>query len=120
MFIATDWVTCGYLNRCLMYSRNFLHQWYWEYEYSDYSSPNIKFDSYMIPTDSLTSGQIRLLEVDNRLVLPAKTNIRVVVTATDVLHSFAVPSLGIKLDAIPGRLNQTPLYMRRTGVFYGL
>jgi cytochrome c oxidase subunit 2 len=95
------------------------HQWYWEYEYSDYSSPNIKFDSYMIPTDSLTSGQIRLLEVDNRLVLPAKTNIRVVVTATDVLHSFAVPSLGIKLDAIPGRLNQTPLYMRRTGVFYG-
>jgi cytochrome c oxidase subunit 2 len=94
------------------------HQWYWEYEYSDYT-PKIKYDSYMIPTDSLKLGQIRLLEVDNRLVIPAMTNVRIIVTATDVLHSFAVPSLGIKLDAIPGRLNQTPLYLMRTGVFYG-
>jgi cytochrome c oxidase subunit 2 len=96
------------------------HQWYWEYEYSDYSTPSIKFDSYMIPTDSLQTGQMRLLEVDNRLVLPSKTNIRIIVTATDVIHSWAIPSLGIKIDAMPGRLNQTPLFIKRNGVFYGL
>jgi cytochrome c oxidase subunit 2 len=95
------------------------HQWYWEYEYSDYSTPSIKFDSYMVPTDSLNTGNIRLLEVDNRLILPSKTNIRIIVTATDVIHSFAVPSLGIKVDAMPGRLNQTPLFIKRNGVFYG-
>ena len=97
-----------------------LHQWYWEYEYSDYSTPSIKFDSYMVPTDSLNPGNIRLLEVDNRLILPSKTNLRILVTATDVIHSFAIPSLGIKVDAMPGRLNQTPLFIKRNGVFYGL
>jgi heme/copper-type cytochrome/quinol oxidase subunit 2 len=74
----------------------------------------------MIPTDSLQTGQMRLLEVDNRLVLPSKTNIRIIVTATDVIHSWAIPSLGIKIDAMPGRLNQTPLFIKRNGVFYGL
>ena len=80
------------------------HQWYWSYEYADYRS--LEFDSYMIQTKDLTIGQPRLLEVDKRLVLPAQTPIRVLVSSSDVLHSWAIPSLGIKMDAVPGRLNQ--------------
>ena len=98
------------------------HQWYWSYEYSDYSQsdePAIAFDSYMIPEDDLELGQLRLLEVDNRIVLPVNTHVRLIITAADVLHSWAVPSLGIKCDAIPGRLNQVPLFIKREGVFYG-
>lgn len=98
------------------------HQWYWSYEYSDYNQSDesaISFDSYMIPEDELELGQFRLLEVDNRIVLPVNTHIRVIITAADVLHSWAVPSLGIKCDAVPGRLNQTPLFIKREGVFYG-
>lgn len=98
------------------------HQWYWSYEYSDYTqsdTDSIAFDSYMIPDEDLEQGQLRLLEVDNRMVVPVQTHIRVVITAADVLHSWAVPSLGIKCDAVPGRLNQVPLYIRREGVFYG-
>ncbi len=95
-------------------------QWYWEYEYSDYISPELSFESYMIPTDNLEEGQLRLLEVDNRLILPSETSIRVIITAADVLHSWAIPSLGIKMDCVPGRLNQTSLYVKRNGVYYGL
>jgi cytochrome c oxidase subunit 2 len=98
------------------------HQWYWSYEYSDYSvadDQSIAFDSYMIPDDDLESGQYRLLEVDNRVVVPVDTHIRVLITAADVLHSWAVPSLGVKCDAVPGRLNQIPLFVKREGVFYG-
>jgi heme/copper-type cytochrome/quinol oxidase subunit 2 len=73
----------------------------------------------MIPTDDLQEGQLRLLEVDNRLILPSQTSIRVIVTAADVLHSWAVPALGVKIDCIPGRLNQTSLYVKRNGVYYG-
>jgi len=94
------------------------YQWYWEYEYGDYDQP-IKFDSYMIPTDDLEMGQFRLLEVDNRIVVPVDTRVRVVVTAADVLHSWAMPSLGIKIDAIPGRLNQVSFLVEREGVYYG-
>jgi len=94
-------------------------QWFWEYEYSDYISPELNFESYMIPTDDLKEGQLRLLEVDNRLILPAQTSIRVIVTAADVLHAWAVPSLGVKMDCVPGRLNQTSLYIKRNGVYYG-
>lgn len=94
-------------------------QWYWEYEYSDYISPELSFESYMIPTDSLEEGQLRLLEVDNRLILPSDTSIRVIVTAADVLHAWAVPSLGVKMDCVPGRLNQTSIYVKRNGVYYG-
>ena len=93
--------------------------WYWSYEYSDYINDNnegVSFDSYMIPTDDLEAGQLRLLEVDNRVVVPIDTHIRVMCTASDVIHSFAVPSLGIKIDAIPGRLNQTSLLVQREGV----
>lgn len=98
------------------------HQWYWTYELSDYATDDessLVFDSYMVPEDDLTLGQLRLLEVDNRVVLPIHTHVRVLVTAADVLHSWAVPSLGVKCDAVPGRLNQTSFFMRREGVFYG-
>lgn len=97
------------------------HQWYWSYEYSDFQSQlgAINFDSYMIPEDELEFGELRLLEVDNRIVLPANTHIRVLVTAADVLHSWAVPSLGIKMDACAGRLNETTLFILREGVFFG-
>lgn len=97
------------------------HQWYWSYEYSDFESQlgTVNFDSYMIPEDELEIGELRLLEVDNRIVLPVTTHIRILITAADVLHSWAIPSLGIKLDACPGRLNQTSLFVLRSGVFYG-
>ena len=102
------------------------HQWYWCYEYSNCKEPglgefidNKKYESYMIGTEDLKEGQLRLLEVDNRVVLPSNLHIRIIVTAADVLHSWAVPSLGIKVDACPGRLNQVSLYMLREGVFFG-
>jgi cytochrome c oxidase subunit 2 len=98
------------------------NQWFWSYEYSDYvndTGETIEFDSYMVPDSELEPGQLRLLEVDNRVILPVDTHIRFIVTARDVIHSFAVPSLGIKLDALPGRLNQTSVILNREGVFYG-
>lgn len=99
------------------------HQWYWSYEYSDYSSlydgKDISFDSYMIGTNDLTKGAFRLLEVDNRVVLPTNTHIRLLVTAADVLHSWAVPSFGLKVDACPGRLSQASIFIKREGLFLG-
>jgi len=120
------------------------HQWYWSYELinpndfyytsiqkgSDYSEEatidedslletNFNFDSYMLADDDLTIGHLRLLEVDNRLYLPIEINIRLLITSGDVLHSWAVPALGVKLDACPGRLNQTSTYIKRPGTFYG-
>jgi cytochrome c oxidase subunit 2 len=99
------------------------HQWYWSYEYTDYGSfdggHHVTFDSYMIPTADLVKGSFRLLEVDNRVILPVKTHIRVLVTAADVLHSWAIPSFGIKIDATPGRLSQVSLFIKRPGVYYG-
>ncbi|KAL2341716.1 hypothetical protein Fmac_009656 [Flemingia macrophylla] len=98
------------------------HQWYWSYEYSDYNSSDeqsLAFDSYMIPESDLELGQLRLLEVDNRVVVPAKTHLRFIITAADVLHSWAVPSLGVKCDAVPGRLNQISTFIQREGVYYG-
>ena len=95
------------------------HQWYWSYEYSDYGSETIEFDSYMVPTLDLNKGDLRLLEVDNRLIVPVQTHVRVLVTGADVLHSFAVPSLGIKIDAVPGRLNQTSFFIKRPCILYG-
>lgn len=98
------------------------HQWYWTYEYSDYATADdqsLVFDSYMIPEDDLEAGQLRLLEVDNRVIVPVNTHVRVIITAADVLHSWAVPSLGVKCDAVPGRLNQTSFFAQREGVFYG-
>ena len=98
------------------------HQWYWSYEYSDFVSEegeSIDFDSYMIPESDLELGQFRLLDVDNRLVVPVDCHIRLIVTGADVIHGFAVPSLGIKLDAVPGRLNQVSFIAVRDGFFYG-
>jgi cytochrome c oxidase subunit 2 len=88
------------------------NQWYWSYEYTDYAEP-LTFDSFLI------DGPLRQLNVDNYLVLPVDTSIRVLVTSSDVIHSFAVPSLGVKVDAIPGRLNSTGLIISRPGVYYG-
>ncbi len=105
------------------------HQWYWSYEYLlkfpdvnvDFNptTDKIGFDSYMVQTDDLAFGSFRLLEVDNRVVLPEQTNIRLLITAADVLHSWAVPSFGIKMDACPGRLSEVSLFVKRVGVFYG-
>lgn len=88
------------------------NQWYWTYEYTDYAEP-IQFDSFLV------DGPVRMLNVDNYLVLPVDTSIRLLITATDVIHSFAVPSLGVKLDAVPGRLNSIGVIISRPGVFYG-
>nr|QTV20864.1 cytochrome c oxidase subunit II [Elaphodus cephalophus] len=93
------------------------HQWYWSYEYTDYE--DLSFDSYTIPTSELKPGELRLLEVDNRVVLPMEMTIRMLVSSEDVLHSSPVPSLGLKTDAIPGRLNQTTLMSTRPGLYYG-
>ncbi|NP_659366.1 cytochrome c oxidase subunit II (mitochondrion) [Galeopterus variegatus] len=105
------------INNPLLTIKTMGHQWYWSYEYTDYMDLN--FDSYMIPTLDLKPGELRLLEVDNRTVLPMETPIRMLISSEDVLHSWAVPSLGLKTDAIPGRLNQTTLSATRPGLFYG-
>lgn len=98
------------------------HQWYWSYEYSDFineDGESIEFDSYMVPESDLELGQFRLLDVDNRVVVPVDTHIRFIVTGQDVIHDFGVPSLGLKIDAVPGRLNQTSVLIQREGVYYG-
>jgi len=93
------------------------HQWYWSYEYPDFI--NIEFDSYMIPTNELINNQFRLLEVDNRIILPINLQIRILTTSNDVIHSWTVPSLGVKIDRIPGRLNQTNFIINQPGLFFG-
>lgn len=93
------------------------HQWYWRYEYSDFM--NIEFDSYIVPTEELQTGEYRLLEVDNRLVVPINLEVRILVTAADVIHSWTIPRLGVKIDAVPGRLNQIGFTVRRPGIYYG-
>ncbi len=103
------------------------HQWYWSYEYSDMTKKNfadegLAFESYMLPQDQIETGipgGFRLLEVDNRVVLPVHTSARLLITSSDVIHSWAVPSLGVKLDAVPGRLNQIGVNINRISVFYG-
>nr|ADR10215.1 cytochrome oxidase subunit II [Ctenomys goodfellowi] len=105
------------VNNPLLTVKTMGHQWYWSYEYTDYDELN--FDSYMIPTTELKPGELRLLEVDNRVVLPMELPVRMLISSEDVLHSWAVPSLGLKTDAIPGRLNQTILTSMRPGLFYG-
>ncbi len=92
-------------------------QWYWDYEYPDHG--NFGFSAYMIPDEELKPGQKRLLETDNRVVLPVGATVRVLVTAGDVLHSWAVPAFGVKKDAVPGRTNETWLKIDREGVYYG-
>nr|YP_010701555.1 cytochrome c oxidase subunit II [Conchoderma hunteri]WCJ53103.1 cytochrome c oxidase subunit 2 [Conchoderma hunteri] len=93
------------------------HQWYWSYEYSDFL--NLEFDSYMLPTKDLDMGQFRLIEVDNRMIVPLNSYIRILVSSSDVIHSWTVPSLSIKADAVPGRLNQLTFLVNRPGLFFG-
>nr|YP_009731696.1 cytochrome c oxidase subunit II [Carpophilus pilosellus]QHR79644.1 cytochrome c oxidase subunit 2 [Carpophilus pilosellus] len=93
------------------------HQWYWSYEYSDFNQ--IEFDSYMIPVNEMKSFNFRLLDVDNRMVVPFNSQIRLLVTSGDVIHSWTIPSLGVKIDATPGRLNQVSFTVNRSGLFFG-
>lgn len=120
---------------CLLYSLDELtkstiilkilgHQWFWSYEYVDSSidEESINFDSYIIDVVGNSNnrfGLFRLLETDNRVVLPVKTHIKLLISSSDVLHSWAVPSFGIKVDACPGRLTEASLFIKREGVFYG-
>ena len=100
------------------------HQWYWSYEFSDYglwddNLSSFSFDSYMVQSQDIQENQLRLLEVDNRLVLPVETHLRAIISSADVLHSWAVPSFGVKVDACPGRLNEICIYINQEGTFYG-
>lgn len=97
------------------------HQWYWSYELRDFWAQEkfVEFDSYILSEDTNTVGGFRLLEVDNRPVLPYLVEVRALVRSSDVLHSWAVPSLGVKIDAVPGRLNQVKLFRCRPGLAYG-
>nr|YP_010736834.1 cytochrome c oxidase subunit II [Macropsis hainanensis]WEP24708.1 cytochrome c oxidase subunit II [Macropsis hainanensis] len=93
------------------------HQWYWSYEYSDLKK--IEFDSYMKPTKEMENNEFRLLETDNNIIAPYNFMIRMLVSSTDVIHSWTIPSMGIKIDATPGRINQGNLMLLRPGLFYG-
>jgi len=98
------------------------HQWYWRYEYPEFFNKQLessRFDSYIINENELSPGEFRLLETDNRVNLPRQIPIRVLVTRADVLHAWAMPRLGLKVDAVPGRLNQLRLEINAIGVFYG-
>nr|NP_062840.1 cytochrome c oxidase subunit II [Heterololigo bleekeri]BAA92803.1 cytochrome oxidase subunit II [Heterololigo bleekeri]BAB03652.1 cytochrome oxidase subunit II [Heterololigo bleekeri] len=121
LFLALPSLRLLYLldetNNPLLTIKTMGHQWYWSYEYSDFL--DIEFDAYMIPTNELNLGDYRLLETDHHLILPMKTNTRIIVSSAEVIHSWAVPMLGVKVDAIPGRLNQLMLYPNRPGLYYG-
>ena len=93
------------------------YQWYWGYEYPDQQIP--EYASYMIPDDELAPDQVRLLSVDNPIVLPVDTDIQILITAGDVLHSWAMPAFGIKTDAVPGRMNETWVRIDEEGTYFG-
>nr|QPB70864.1 cytochrome c oxidase subunit II [Ommatopseudes harmani] len=119
IFIATPSLTLLYLmdeiNKPVMTNKIIGHQWYWSYEYSDFMET--EFDSYMINKNN--NNEMRLLDVDNRLILPLNTFIRLIVTSEDVIHSWTLPSSGVKIDGTPGRLNQTSLFLYKTGLIFG-
>nr|YP_009020470.1 cytochrome c oxidase subunit 2 [Euastacus yarraensis]CDN85572.1 cytochrome c oxidase subunit 2 [Euastacus yarraensis] len=93
------------------------HQWYWSYEYSDFLG--VEFDSYMSSPSNQALSEFRLLDVDNRTTLPFNAQIRLIISAADVIHSWTIPALGVKADAVPGRLNQVSFLINRPGLFYG-
>nr|AFU50161.1 cytochrome c oxidase subunit II [Necydalis ulmi] len=105
------------INNPLITIKTIGHQWYWSYEYSDFK--NIEFDSYLLPNNEAKNFNFRLLDVDNRIIIPFESQIRMIVTASDVIHSWTIPSLGIKIDATPGRLNQISFSSNRTSLFFG-
>nr|AAP50482.1 cytochrome oxidase subunit II [Meligethes coracinus]CAM33305.1 cytochrome oxidase subunit II [Meligethes sp. 2 near longulus ADB-2007]CAM33308.1 cytochrome oxidase subunit II [Meligethes thalassophilus]CAM33316.1 cytochrome oxidase subunit II [Meligethes arankae]CAM33296.1 cytochrome oxidase subunit II [Meligethes coracinus] len=121
LFIALPSLRLIYIldevNNPLVSIKSIGHQWYWSYEYSDFS--NIEFDSYMIPMNEMKSFNFRLLDVDNRIVIPFNSQIRMLVTSADVIHSWTIPSIGVKIDATPGRLNQISFSTNRSGLFFG-
>nr|YP_009485632.1 cytochrome c oxidase subunit II [Tapeinus singularis]AVZ00768.1 cytochrome c oxidase subunit II [Tapeinus singularis] len=121
IFIALPSLRILYLmdeiNNPLITIKSIGHQWYWSYEYSDFN--NIEFDSYMKPLNDLENNDFRLLDVDNRIILPMNTQTRILVTAADVLHSWTIPSIGVKIDATPGRLNQGTFSLNRPGLMFG-
>ena len=96
------------------------NQWYWRYEYSDHWSQDVRvsFDAYMLP-EGEQDNTYRLLDTDNRAIMPILSNIKMILTSTDVIHAWTVPALGVKADAFPGRLNQVHFIGQRPGVFYG-
>nr|YP_010364863.1 cytochrome c oxidase subunit II [Lamellidens marginalis]QTW91594.1 cytochrome c oxidase subunit II [Lamellidens marginalis] len=94
------------------------HQWYWEYEYGDVGSV-VNFDSYMVNSKDIENGGYRLLEVDNRCVLPYGVDSRVLVSSADVIHAWAIPAVGVKADAIPGRINQVGIHLISSGIMFG-
>nr|YP_009946871.1 cytochrome c oxidase subunit II [Penthimia melanocephala]QOG08891.1 cytochrome c oxidase subunit II [Penthimia melanocephala] len=105
------------INKPLITIKAIGHQWYWSYEYSDLKK--MEFESYMKPTNQLEMNEFRLIETDNRISLPFNTQTRILVTSDDVIHSWTIPSLGIKIDGSPGRINQGSIMMIRPGLFYG-
>nr|UGN61565.1 cytochrome c oxidase subunit II [Paracyba sp.] len=104
-------------NKPLISIKTIGHQWFWSYEYSDFKK--IEFDAYMKNSNSLENNEFRLLETDNKIVLPYNTQTRMLVSSSDVIHSWTIPVLGVKMDASPGRMNQGNLIMSRPGLFYG-
>lgn len=120
LFIAFPSLKLLYLleetNKPFISIKSIGHQWYWKYEYSNF---NIEFDSYIINQIELKNNNFRLLDTDNRIIIPYNYFIRILVTAADVLHSWTIPSLGIKVDATPGRLNQLNFLINRSRIFYG-
>jgi len=99
------------------------HQWYWSYEYRDFwsvlGSTHVEFDSYIVPSNELELSIFRLLDVDNRTLVPYNIHVRILISSADVLHAWTVPSLGVKADAVPGRLNQVKFIGQRPGIFFG-
>nr|AND96029.1 cytochrome c oxidase subunit 2 [Cleptocaccobius convexifrons] len=121
IFIALPSLQLLYLldeiNNPMISLKSIGHQWYWSYEYSDFKK--LEFDSYMIPMNEMKIDNFRLLDVDNRTILPYNSQIRMLITAADVIHSWTIPALSVKIDATPGRLNQISFLMNRAGLFFG-
>lgn len=121
LFIALPSLRLLYLldeiNNPIITLKSIGHQWYWRYEFSNFN--HIEFDSYIINSNDLIINNFRLLETDNRIIIPFNLQTRLLITAADVLHAWTIPSLGVKIDATPGRLNQTNFLINKTGIFYG-
>nr|YP_010424629.1 cytochrome c oxidase subunit II [Cyrtorhinus lividipennis]USH90818.1 cytochrome c oxidase subunit 2 [Cyrtorhinus lividipennis] len=121
MFIALPSLKILYMmdemNNPILTIKAIGHQWYWTYEYSDMKK--IELESYMKPSSTLEKSEFRLMEVDNRIIMPMNKTIRMLVTSSDVIHSWAIPSMGIKIDGTPGRLNQGSINMNRPGLMFG-
>ena len=120
LFIAFPSLKLLYLleetNKPILTIKSIGHQWYWKYEYSNF---NLEFDSYIINVNEINNNNFRLLDTDNRIIVPFNQIIRILITAADVLHSWTIPSLGIKVDATPGRLNQLNFLINRSRIFFG-